>query len=78
MANFDIFFRRWRHNGTDMRQQITVYARSVEEARKRLDEDLRQHGGPAGGAPTQARPSFEVQELRLDEPKVLTSVFTTA
>ncbi len=77
MANFYIFFRRWQQDGADARQQITVYANSIAEAKHLLDEDLRQHGGAHGGPPTQPRPAFEVQELPLDQPQVLTHVFTT-
>jgi hypothetical protein len=77
MANFYIFFRRWQQDGADARQQVTVFANSVAEAEHLLAEDLRQQGGAHGGPSTQPRPAFEVQELALDQPKVLTSVYTT-
>jgi hypothetical protein len=77
MANFYIFFRRWQQDGQDLRQQITVYANDLAEARQLLAEDLRQHGGSHGGPPTQSSPTFEAKELTLDQPKVLTHVFTT-
>lgn len=76
MGNFYIFFREWLQDGEDLRQQITVYANSLAEARQLLAEDLRQHGGADGGPPTQPRPTFDVMERRLDQPQVLTHVFT--
>lgn len=77
MANCYIFFRRWRQDGADARQQITVYANGVAEAQSLVAEDLRQQGGAHGGPPTQPGPAFEVQEIPLDRPQVLTSVYTT-
>ncbi len=49
----------------------------LPEARQLLAEDLRQHGGAHGGPPSQPTPAFEVQELPLDQPQVLTHVYTT-
>lgn len=80
MANFYIFSRDLsapKPSGDRTWQQLTVYADNIAEARRLVAYDLRMQAGRGSELMTAPTPPFEVKELPLDAPQVLTSVFST-
>lgn len=79
MGKFYIFFRNLSvatTSGDMARQQITIYARNLAEAQRLVANDLKMQAGPGSELMTSSMPPFQVRELPLDAPQVLTSVFS--